>query len=115
MSKPMFSLSVNRYFVFRSSCPDTGEILECETFRDVYKHTRTHLRCEVGDVDDYFRQVSAHIDFGYVTTYEIRRGYYYEEFTPIVSYGTMIISQYSESYTSDDGKQSMVFERGVNK
>ena len=104
MSKPRFPISVERYFCYRAKIESTGEILECETFKSLYHFTRSHLRTEVLYKEDEYRYSEAVLEFGFYTNYEIRKGYYYSEWTLLHDYGCMQVSTLSEAFyrTSDE-------------
>ena len=104
MSKPRFPLSVERYFCYRAKINTTGEILECETFKSLYHFTRSHLRTEVLYKEHEYKYSEAVLEFGYHTDYQIRKGYWYSEWTQLEDFGCMQISTLSETFyrTSDE-------------
>ena len=104
MSKPRFPLSVERHFSYRAKIDSTGEILECDTFKALYHFTRSHLRTEVLYKEKEYKYSEAVLEFGFYTNYEIRKGYWYAEWTQICDYGCMQISTISEAFyrTSDE-------------
>lgn len=120
MSKPRFPLSVHREFVYRAFL-DTGEILESSSFKSVFMHTRTNLRCEVDSVSSYindranYRSCFARFEFGYYTSYEIEKGFCYGEWTCIRELGDMFISSVIEEVfyrVNESICNDYVFKRG---
>ena len=102
--KPRFPVSVTREFVYRSRIDSTGEILECDSFKTLYRVTRSHLRTEVLYRETEYKYCDAVLEFGYSTLYEITKGHYYSEWTKIHDYGCLQVSTLSESFysTRDD-------------
>lgn len=100
MSKPRFPLSVERYFCYRARIESTGEVLECGTFKDLYYYTRSHLRTEVFYMEKEYKYSEAVLEFGYYTMYEVKKGYWYSEWTLIKDYGCLQVSTLSECFYS---------------
>ena len=108
--KPRFPLSVDRHFAYRARIIETGEVIECESFKTLYYCVRSALRTEVTHPLDFeFSSVSAVFEYGYETSYEIRKGYFYSEFTVIYNYGLLTVSAKSENFcTIPDHKQYII-------
>lgn len=110
----MFSLSVTREFVFRAKMSD-GDVIECESFKQLYNHVRTALRIEVGNTSSRFsKYVSAFavLEFGYTVHHEISKGRGVCEWHGIEDYGTMFVSNFSESFTRSSDNRELVNYRG---
>ena len=104
--KPRFPLSVTRNFIYRAKIRDTGELLECDDFKTLYRVTRSHLRGEIGCVDtEDYSFAGAILSFGYQTMYEVKPGYFYSEWEEITTIGWFFISSFSELFRRfSDGK-----------
>ena len=87
MDKPRFSKSIERHFCYRAYIDDSGEILETQDFKTLWRVTRSHLKTNVRYMEDSYKSSTAKLVFGYETAYEIRTGYWYVEWTPINEYG----------------------------
>ena len=97
--KPRFPLSVTRNFFYRAKIKETGEFLECDDFKTLYRVTRSHLRGEIGCVDcEEYSQTGAVLSFGYQTLYEVKPGYFYSEWEEIETFGCFFISSLTESF-----------------
>ena len=105
-----FPLSVERYFIYRSRIDDTGEILECEEFKNLYYRTRAILRDAVVDGVNTYYPVMAHLEYGYYVRYEMKPGYFYAEWHPVADHGYMFCSKFYETYTRNDNTE-LVIER----
>lgn len=94
-------------FKYRSFIEETGEILECDNMRDLYYHTRTHLRVEVGPINDpgISACIRADMEFGCLVTYEIGNGQLVSQWHKLNSCGMIYISKLSEVIFSADGKE----------
>ena len=105
MCKPRFPLSVERHFCYRSrlSC---GDILESDTFKSLYRFTRSNLRTEVFYHETEYKYADAVLEFGYYTSYEIRKGYWYTEFTCIRDFGCLQVSTLSEWFYSPEDESN---------
>lgn len=106
MCKPRFPLSVTRQFYFRSRIESTGEMIDCNDFKTLYRVTRSHLRTEVLYKEKEYKRSSAVLEFGYETCYEIEPCYFYTEWTQLDDFGCMFVSTLSESFyrTSDEAE-----------
>ena len=98
--KPRFPISVTREFKYRANIVSTGEILECDSFKTLYRVTRSHLRTEVLYNETKYKYCDAVLQFGYETSYEIEKGHFYSEWTLIDDYGCLHISTLSEGFYS---------------
>lgn len=96
--KPRFPISVTREFKYRAFIRSTGEILECDSFKTLYRVTRTHLRTEVLYKETEYKADHAHLEFGYSTSYEIEKGHFYGEWNAINKIGVMWVSSLSEEF-----------------
>ena len=105
MSKPRFPLSVERHFCFRAKL-STEEVIECSSFKALYNVVRTALRCEVFYLETEYKYAEAVFEFGYYTEYEIKRGYWYTEWTQIKDYGCLQISTLSEWWYSTEDESN---------
>ena len=105
MSKPRFPLSVERHFCFRAKL-STDEIVESSSFKTLYNSVRTALRREVFYLETEYKYAEAVFEFGYYTEYEIKRGYWYSEWTSIKDYGCLQISTLSEWWYSTDDESN---------
>ena len=110
--KPRFPISVTRVFKYRARIYSTGDILECDSFKTLYKVTRSHLRTEVLYNETEYKYSDAVLEFGYSTDYEISRGHWYSEWTQIKDYGCLQVSTISESFYSTEDESNHIF-RGV--
>ncbi len=98
MPKPEFSLSVTRYFTYRAKL-STGDTLETDSFKSLFRFTLRHLRDEVFSVNrDEYSHAEAVLEFGYCTMYEVRKGYFYSEFVTLTEFGELDVSTFSESF-----------------
>ena len=111
MSKPRFPLSVERHFCYRAKINNSGEILETQDFKTLYRRTLSELRTDVLYLETEYKYADAVLEFGYYTNYEIRRGYWYSEWTLIKDYGCLQISTLSECFYST-GDESNHLLRG---
>ena len=115
MCKPRFPLSVDREFKYRSCITSTGECLETDSFKKLYRFTRHHLRgeCLYGLKSGEYRYLDATIQFGYETIYEVSKGHYYSEWTTIKDYGCLQISSVSEWwYSCEDENNHIISTKG---
>ena len=116
MSKPRFPLSVVREFKYRSVIKATGETIECDDFKTLYKAVLLTLRCEIGDIRTardcgVYRLYDAQFEFGYMTTYEIKKGYFYTEWNCINDLGVMFVSMYHQSFVRSDDTEWFIGRR----
>ena len=98
MSRPSFPLSVRREFVYRARIESTGEILQCESLKELFRVVRAHLRTDVLYLEKDFKCASAVLEFGLETLYEEKPNYFYCEWQQFASYGYMYVSTLSESF-----------------
>ena len=110
--KPRFPLSVTRTFFYRAVLKDTGEMLDSENFKSLYRATKSHLRTDVGAKDSDYNYSTAVLSFGYSTLYEIRPGYYYEEWEELQKLGCFYVSTLTESYMRFKDGKDVVNKRG---
>lgn len=106
MSKPRFPLSVERHFCYRAKLNDSGEILETQDFKTLYQRTLSTLRTDVLYKETEYKYADAVLEFGYYTEYEIKRGYWYAEWTLIKDYGCLQVSTLSECFYSTDDESN---------
>lgn len=102
MSKPRFPLSVSRTFMYRAYLPVSGEIIECDTLKELYYAIRKNLRAETRHnlkIGEY-RYAEAQMSFGYLVEYEDKPGYYYCEWHSVHNFGALQISSVSEWFYS---------------
>lgn len=98
-----FSLRIDREFCYRAYLPKSGEVLECDNFKTLYRCARKHLRIECGRTDDHhFANGTADFSFGYRVDQYDRPGHCYSEWTSLVDLGNLYVSTLSESYTPGD-------------
>lgn len=98
-----FSLRIEREFCYRAYIHKTGEVLECDNFKTLYRFARFSLRVECGRTDDHhFANETAHFSFGYRVDQYDRLGHCYSEWTPIVDLGNLYVSTLSEAYYPGD-------------
>ena len=106
----MFSLSVTREFVFRAKMSD-GDIVECESFKQLYNLVRKALRIEVGKTSarfDKYERALAVLEFGYTVYHMISKGRGFVERYCIEDYGTMFVSNFSESFIRASDNRELV-------
>ena len=111
--KPRFPLSVTRTFCYRAFLKDSGEMLECNDFKSLYRITKSHLRDEVGSACSDYHYSTAVLSFGYATLYEIKPGYYYEEWAELHRFGCFYVSTLTESFMRFRDGKDVVNKRGV--
>ena len=113
--KPRFPLSVVREFKYRAILNEYGEVLETDSFKNLYRFTRQHLRGEVLNNlnQSEYRHGDATLQYGYETRYEIRKGYWYSEWTCIRDYGSLWVSSVSEQWYDED-KDVNIIIRGTD-
>ena len=104
--KPRFPISVIREFKYRAKIVSTGEILESNSFKTLYRVTRSHLRTEVLYNETEYKYCDAILEFGYSTDYEIKKGYFYSEWTQIKDYGCLQVSTLSECFYSTEDESN---------
>ena len=94
-------------FKYRSFIEETGEILECDNMRDLYRYTRRHLRIEVGDIREpgISACIRACMEFGCLVTYEIGKGQLQSRWHKLYSCGMMYCSKLSEVLFNSEGKE----------
>ena len=111
--KPRFPLSVERQFTFRAVVSDCGCIIESPDFKTLYRAVRRHLRADVFQINPCgeYRSYRARLQFGFSTVYEIRKGYYYSEWTTVKDYGSLRVSNVSEWWYDEDSDK-VTFIRG---
>ena len=98
-----FSLRIDREFCYRAYIPQTGEVLECDNFKSLYRCARSGLRIECGRTDDHhFANGTADFSFGYRVDRYDRPGHCYSEWTPLVDLGNLYVSTLSEAYAPGD-------------
>ena len=106
MSKPRFPLSVTRVCTYRARIESTGEILETDSFKTLYRVTRSHLRREVLYRETSYKYCDAVLEYGYSTNYEIRKGYWYTEWAQIKDFGCLQVSTLSEWWYSTEDESN---------
>ena len=111
--KPRFPLSVTRTFCYRAVLKDSGEMLDSENFKSLYRAAKSHLRVEVGSKDSDYNYSTAVLSYGYRTLYEIRPGYYYEEWENLQTLGCFYVSTLTESFMRLRDGKDVVNKRGV--
>lgn len=112
--KPRFPLSVTRTFYYRAVIKDLGEMIDCADFKSLYQCTKSHLRGEVGSIaGSEYNYSKAVLSFGYQTLYEIRPGYYYEEWEELQRFGCFYVSTLTESFMRFRDGKDVVNKRGV--
>lgn len=113
--KPRFPLSVTRQFFYRAKIRETGELLDCDDFKTLFRVTRSHLRGEIGCVDcEEYSHCGAVLSFGYQTLYEVKPGYFYSEWDEIETIGCFFISSLSESFMRFSDGKDVVRTRGLS-
>ena len=99
MSKPRFPVRVERTFVYRASIKETGEVLECESFKDLYNYSLSHLRGMVGQVRNninlMYDNYSCVLEFGYSTEYWTDNNHAYAEWESLTRFGFLSVSSCS--------------------
>lgn len=110
MCKPRFPLSVERHFCFRARKETTEEILETDNFKSLYHFARSHLRREVLYKETEYKYSEAVLEFGYYTSWEIRKGYWYTEWTLIKDYGCLQVSTFSECFYSTEDEANHIIK-----
>jgi len=107
--KPRFPLSVERQFTFRAVVSDCGCVIESLDFKTLYRAVRRHLRADVFQINptNEYRAYGAVLQFGYSTEYEIRKGYWYSEWTTIREYGLLGVSTVSEWWYDHDKDETL--------
>lgn len=102
-------------FVYRSFIEETGEVLECDNMKDLYYHTRRHLRTEVGPVNDpgISACIRAVMEFGCLVTYEIGNNQLVSQWHKLESCGMMYVSKLSEVLFNSDGKELYLDRKSV--
>ena len=112
MCKPRFPLSVERNFTYRAFIQESGEMLDCDDFKQLYRATLSHLRTDVLYKVSGYRMEEARFEFGYYVYYEIRKGYGYSEWHAIREVGCLQVTSLSEwYYCLDTGKNLVLRER----
>ena len=86
--------------MYRARIASTGEILECDSFKTLFYVTRSHLRTEVLYNETEYKYAEAVLEWGYSTYYEIKKGYYYSEWTQLKDYGCLQVSTLFECFYS---------------
>ena len=102
-----FSLRIDREFCYRAYISKTGEVLECDNFKSLYRCARKSLRIECGRTDDiHFDYGTADFSFGYRVDRYDRPGHCYSEWTSLIDLGYLYVSTLSEAYYPGDNKCS---------
>lgn len=102
-------------FKYRSFIEETGEILECDNMRDLYYHTRTHIRSEVGPVNDpgISACIRAVMEFGCLVTFEISDHRLISQWHKLQSCGMMYVSKLSEVLFNSEGRELYLERKSV--
>lgn len=114
MSNYKFSLSVNRYFAYRAYNVETGDVLECDDFKTLFRIAMSHARSNVYyGVDD---NCLLRLVYGYDTVYEEKPGHYRGNWETITYYGFVYVSRYTEGYHRlDDNVNFVIRVKGCLK
>lgn len=105
MCKHRFPLSVERKFIYRAFLKESGEILEAEDFKTLYRVTRCHLRIDSRYLETEYCSSEATFEYGYSVSYEISKGRFHCEWNSLDSIGYLRVSTLSEMfYRFSDGK-----------
>ena len=105
MSKPRYPLSVERHFCYRAKL-NNGDMLETQDFKTLYRRALSVLRTEVLYNETEYKYAYAVLEFGYCTEYEIKKGYWYSEWTSIKDFGCLQVSTLSECFYSTNDESN---------
>ena len=117
MSKSRFPVLVKRYFTYSAFIRETGEILQCDTFKSLYNIALSHLKTEISSEnleDKYYDCCTCSFEFGYCSEYWEDDKHCYYEWESLTRIGYMYVSTISIAFLRFADFKEMIVKRGDN-